>query len=133
MSYINPVIAHKVICANTSRLVSSNIDPFLLARDLFSNNVITEECYRTVTDRHCGMTTAQRLEYVIHTIRGYVKNKPAVFSHFNDVLTTLGDTVAVTLAEEMRTAYKVQGMYQQFLYVSIIIIMSSHCPLFPGP
>lgn len=127
MSYINPVIAHKVICANTSRLVSSNIDPFLLARDLFSNNVITEECYRTVTDRHCGMTTAQRLEYVIHTIRGYVKTKPAVFSHFNNALTNLGDTVAVTLAEEMRSAYKVQGMYPQFLDITSIIIVSSHC------
>uniref|UniRef100_A0A1X7VDI9 Uncharacterized protein n=1 Tax=Amphimedon queenslandica TaxID=400682 RepID=A0A1X7VDI9_AMPQE len=105
---LTPSIGHNVISAYTSRLVASNIDPFLLARNLFSSSIISDECYRTVTDRHCGMTATQRLEYLVHTIRGSVKTKPHVFRQFLSVLFNLEDTVGIALAEEMITAYEVQ-------------------------
>lgn len=111
LSALNPSIGHNVLCAHTSRLVASNIDPSLLARNLFSNEMISDECYRTVTDRHCGMTSTQRLEYIVHTIRASVKTKPLLFRQFVSVLASLGDRVGAALAEEMMTAYQVQGTY----------------------
>ena len=57
----------------TDHIVRSSIDPFALARILFSKEIISEDYYKRVRDRTCGHTNEERLETILDDLRSRIK------------------------------------------------------------
>ena len=62
----------------TDDIVRSSIDPFALARILFSKEIISEDCYKRVRDRTCGNTNEERLETILDDLRSRTEYDPNI-------------------------------------------------------
>ena len=70
----------------TDIIVESTIDPFVLARKLFSELIISENVYERVRDSACNDTNKQRLETILNDIRNRVKYDAGILTKFVDIL-----------------------------------------------
>ena len=70
----------------TTIIVESTIDPIVLARELFSKVVISENVYKRVRDTACKDTNEQRLEIILDDIRDRVKQDASVLTIFVKIL-----------------------------------------------
>ena len=63
---------------STDHIVRSCIDPFALARILFSKQIISEDCYKRVRDRTYLITNDERLETILDDLRSCTEHDPNV-------------------------------------------------------
>ena len=70
----------------TDRIVRSNIDPFALARILFSKEIISEIVYRNVRDRTSGCTNEERLETILDDLRSRIEHDADILMSLVNIL-----------------------------------------------
>ena len=70
----------------TDIIVESTIDPVVLARKLYSKQIIFEDVYKRVKDKASRDTNEDRLETILDDIRDRVKHNPGILTKFVDVL-----------------------------------------------
>ena len=70
---VNPEIARRTLVRCTDIIVESRIDPIVLARKLYSTEVISEEVYRTVKDKATGDSSQERLDLILDTLKDQIK------------------------------------------------------------
>ena len=70
----------------TDTIVESNIDPIVLARKLYSEEIISEDVYKIVKDKKTGDTSAERLDYILDNLKDQVKHNFSAFTIFLDIL-----------------------------------------------
>ena len=83
---LNSDAARRALVKCTSTIVESSIDPIVLARKLISEEVISENVYKTVRDKRTGDTSADRLDYILDDLKDHVKQNSSVFMIFLDTL-----------------------------------------------
>ena len=66
-------MARKALVQCTDIIVESTIDPIVLARKLYSEEVISENVYKRVRDMACRDTNEQRLEIILDDIKDRVR------------------------------------------------------------
>ena len=62
------------------------IDPIVLARRLFSEEIISEDVYMIVRDKKTGDTSEDRLELILDDLKDHVKHNANAFMIFLDIL-----------------------------------------------
>ena len=70
----------------TDIIVESTIDPIVLARKLYSKEVISEDVYKRVKDKSSRDTNEERLETILDDIRDRVKYDAGILTKFVDIL-----------------------------------------------
>ena len=66
-------VARTALIQCTDNIVRSRIDPFALARILFSKEIISEMVYQRLRDRTSGHTNEERLETILDDLRSRIK------------------------------------------------------------
>ena len=79
-------ICRRTLVQFTDTIVESNIDPVVLARKLYSKEIVSENVYKTVKDKKTGDTSANRLDYILENLRDLVKHNANAFMIFLDIL-----------------------------------------------
>ena len=70
----------------TDVIVESTIDPIVLARKLYSKEVISEDVYKRVKDKSSRDTNEERLETILDDIKDRVKYDAGILTKFVDIL-----------------------------------------------
>ena len=70
----------------TDIIVESTIDPVVLARKLYSKQIIFEDVYKKVKDKVSRDTNEDRLETILDDIRDRVKHNPGTLTIFVEIL-----------------------------------------------
>ena len=70
----------------TDIIVESTIDPFVLARKLYSKKIISEDVYKRVKDKVSRDTNEDRLETILDDIRDRVKYDVGTLTVFVEIL-----------------------------------------------
>ena len=78
--------ASKALHQCTDVIVESTIDPIVLARKLYTKDVISEDVYKKVRDKASKDTNEDRLETILDDIRDRVKHNPGILTKFVDIL-----------------------------------------------
>ena len=79
-------MARTVLVQCTDHIVRSNIDPFALARILFSREIISEIVYRNVKDKTSGRTNEERLETILDDLRSRIERDADILMTFVNIL-----------------------------------------------
>ena len=79
-------MARTALVQCTHHIVSSTIDPFALARILFSEEIISEIVYRSVRDRTSGRTNEDRLETILDDLRSRIEHDAGILMDFVNIL-----------------------------------------------
>ena len=83
-------VAARALKKSTVVITESSIDSSALARKLYSEEILPEDVYRTVNDRKCGNTNADRLENILKcTIDKVNKGDVNIYKKFLDSLSDL--------------------------------------------
>ena len=104
-------MARKVLVQCTDIIVESSIDPFALARKLYSKEVISEGTYRTVKDKKTGDSSQDRIELILDDIKDRVSQNCNILTYF---LKILKDLTHEDLADTIVQKYT--GMLYRMLY-----------------
>ena len=83
---LNPEICRRTLVQCTDTIVESNIDPIVLARKLYSKEIISEDVYKIVKDKKTQDTSADRLDYILDDLKDHVKHNASTFMIFLDIL-----------------------------------------------
>ena len=102
---LNCEIYRRTLVQCTDVIVESNIDPAVLARKLYSKEVISEDVYKIVKDKKTGDTSADRLDYILDDLRNHVKHNASTFTIFLDILRDDGLN-RQDLADKIMSKYK---------------------------
>ena len=70
----------------TDIVVESTIDPIVLARKLYSKQIISEDVYKKVKDKVSRDTNEERLETILDELKDRVKYDACIFTKFVDIL-----------------------------------------------
>ena len=100
---LNSVIARRALIQCTIIIVESNIDPITLARNLYSEEIISVDVYKRVKDRSTRDTNADRLDIILDFIKDRVKYDVSIFTKFVDILKDLNRQ---DLADTITSKYK---------------------------
>ena len=87
---LNPVVVKRVLVQCTVDIVESSIDPFALARRLYSNEIIAENFYKRVRDSETRDSMEDRLEKILDHLKDLTKNDASILIAFLDILSDLG-------------------------------------------
>ena len=79
-------MARTALVQCTDIIVESTIDPFSLARKLYSEQIISENIYKRVRDAACKDTNEQRLEIILDEIKDLVKHDAGILTKFVSIL-----------------------------------------------
>ena len=83
---LNCEICRRTLVQCTDTIVESNIDPIILARKLYSKEIISEDVYTIVKDKKTGDTSTERLDYILDDLKDHIKHNASVFMIFLDIL-----------------------------------------------
>ena len=100
---LNSVIARRALLQCTSIIIESTIDPITLARNLYSEEVISENVYKRVRDKTRRDTTVEHLEIILNDIKECVKLDPDGLTKFVNILRELNRQ---DLADKIMSTYK---------------------------
>ena len=100
---LNSEKARRALIQCTSIIVESTIDPIVLARKLYTNEIISEDVYRRLRDRSSRDTNEDRLDTVLDKIKDRVKCNVSVLTIFLDILKDLNRQ---DLADAIMSKYK---------------------------
>ena len=87
---LNPEVVKRALLHCTNNIVKSSIDPFVLARRLHSNEIISKNVYMEVRDKESGDSRENRIEKILDHLKDLVKNDASIFTAFLNVLSDLG-------------------------------------------
>ena len=99
---LNSGVAKRALVQCTDKFVESGIDPFVLARKLYSKEVISEDVYRKVKDKQCRDTSEERLENILDCLKNRIEDN-ANLTIFLDILRNLSRD---DIAESILAKYK---------------------------
>ena len=108
---MNSVVAKRALAQCTDVIIDSSIDPFDLARRLYSKEVISESIYKKVVDMETRDTSKYRLERILGHLRDHVTRDANILISF---LNILKDLKYQDLAALIVKKYK--GMLYRMLY-----------------
>ena len=97
--------ARRALVRCTDIIVESYIDPIVLARKLYSKEIISENVYKIVRGKITHDTTTERLEYILDNLKDHIKYNADVFMIFLDVL-RYGGLNQQDLADKIMSKYK---------------------------
>ena len=83
---LNCEICRRALVQCTDVIVESNVDPFALARKLYSKEVISENIYKKVKDNEARETISNRLDRILDDVKDRVKHNATTFTTFLDIL-----------------------------------------------
>ena len=97
---LSPVVARRALVRCTDLLVESSMDPFTLARKLYSKEVISEDVYKRVRDRE----TRDPMERIFDHLKDRIDHDVSIFTEFLSVLRDLSrnDLADIIMAEYFR-------------------------------
>ena len=101
--------ASTVIRLYTDRIVSSGLDPFQIARKLFSSGILCNNDYHTITDRRTGQSSRERLQSIMGLVSSSVYNDKGVFGTFIKIVRSIGNITSRNLADSLETALQNEG------------------------
>ena len=96
-------IARQALIQCTDVIIESSIGPFALARKLYSEEVITENIYKRLSDRTTRDTAVDLLDIILNEIKVHVKYDASIFTKFVDILRDLNRQ---DLADYIMSKYK---------------------------
>lgn len=102
--------ASTVIRLYTDRIVSSGLDPFQIARKLFSSGILSSNDYHTIIDRRTGQSSRERLHLLMEQVSKSVESDKGVFSTFVKIVRSVGNITSRNLADSLETALQSEGM-----------------------
>ena len=108
---LDPVVAKKTLVQCTDVITESSIDPFTLARKLYSNEVFPEDTYKRVRDMSTRDSNEGRLQQILDHLIDRVRHKPNILVSFLDILNDLGRQDLAALIVK-----KYKGMLYRMLY-----------------
>ena len=79
-------MAKKVLVQSTDIIVESGIDPAVLARKLYSKEVMSDNVYDRVRDKVSKDTNEDRLEAILSDLRSRVNNDASILMTFVNIL-----------------------------------------------
>ena len=80
-------VAQRALKKSTVVITESSIDSSALARKLYSEEILPDNVYKTVKDRKCGNTNAERLEIILECMIDQVnKGDVNIYKKFLDAL-----------------------------------------------
>ena len=83
---LNCEIGRRALVQCTDIIVESNVDPIILARKLYTKEVISENIYKKVKDKKTGDTCSDRLDQILDDVKDHVKYNASTFTIFLDIL-----------------------------------------------
>ena len=101
----NCEICRRTLVQCTNIIVESNIDPTVLARRLYSKEIVSEDVYKIVKDKNTRDTSTERLDYILDDLKDHVKHNASAFTIFLDVLRDDGLN-RQDLADKIMSKYK---------------------------
>ena len=105
------VVAKRTLVQCTSIIVNSSIDPFTLARELYSKEFIKEDTYKKVIDRETRDSSEDRLERILGHLRDRVTRDASILISFLNILEDLThQDLAVLIVK------KYKGMLYRMIY-----------------
>ena len=108
-SLVNGGKAYAVICSYTDEIASSGLDPFQIARKLFSKRILDDNTYYSIIDRHNGQNNRERLQFLMESVSNSVKSDEEVFYSFVEVLKSVNSIVSCGIANKLVTALSNEG------------------------
>lgn len=97
-------VARRALVRCTDVIIESNIDPFVLARRLYSREVISDDVYMRIRDRASRDTNEERLETILDVLKDHVKHNISTFMIFLGILR--GSLNQHDLADIIMSKYK---------------------------
>ena len=101
--------ARTALRKNFDKIVESTIDPFELARKLFSAQILPNDVYFKVMDENVNMSTQRRMHLVLTSIHGAVSLNGQVFEKLLDILkeggSVIGDSLTKSLIKDYEGSY----------------------------
>ena len=104
-------MAKRTLVRCTNIIVNSSIDPFTLARELYSKEFVAEDTYKIVIDKETRDSSEDRLERILRHLRDRVTRDASILISF---LNILEDLTHQDLAVSIVKKYK--GMLYRMLY-----------------
>ena len=108
---MDSVMAKRALAQCTDVITESSIDPFTLARRLYSKEVISESIYKKVRDKKTGDSSEDRLELILDNIKDRITHNASILISF---LSTLNEMTHQDLAVSIVKKYK--GMLYRMLF-----------------
>ena len=87
---LNSAIVKRALVQCTVDIVESSIDPFALARRLYSKEIISENVYKRIKDSGTRDTMEDRLEKILDHLKDLAKNDASILTAFLNILSDLG-------------------------------------------
>ena len=104
-------MARRALVRCTNVIVNSSIDPSVLARGLYSEEVISEDKYKTVRSKKTGDSSEDRLELILDDIKDRVSQNGNIFGSFLNFLKDLAHQDLAALIVK-----KYNGILYRMLY-----------------
>ena len=79
-------MAFKVLVQSTDIIIESGIDPVVLARKLYTKEIMSDNFYDQVRDKACRDSNEEYLEAIVSDLRNRVKNDDSVLITFVNIL-----------------------------------------------
>ena len=79
-------MAFKVLVQSTDIIIESGIDPVVLARKLYTKEIMSDNFYDRVRDKACRDSNEERLEAILSDLRNRVKNDDSILITFVNIL-----------------------------------------------
>ena len=102
---MNSEIVRRTLVQYADNIVESNINPIDLARELYSQELISESVYKNMRDRESRETSSDRLDRILDVIKDHVKHDVSAFTTFLDILRDDGFNQQ-ELADKIMSKYK---------------------------
>ena len=104
-------MAKRTLVQCTNIIVNSSIDPFTLARELYSKEFVKEDTYKKVIDKETRDSSEDRLERILGHLRDRVTRDASILVSFLNILEDLThQDLAVLIVK------KYKGMLYRMLY-----------------
>ena len=79
-------MATRALVRCTDIIIESSINPFALARRLYSKEIMSEDTYKRVRDNKTRDSNEDRLELILDDLKDRVTHKASIFTHFINIL-----------------------------------------------
>ena len=118
----NTVAARKALLQCAPIIIGSTIDPLDLSRRALSREIISEDVYKKVKDRHSRDTTKERMGYIIDELTDRIRydEDGSIFSTFLSILGEMGRNDLVNKVKEKYKGdihkYTQCAVFEYFLY-----------------
>ena len=100
---LNTEWARRALVRCTDIIIESTIDPFVLARKVYSKEIIPEDVYKRVRDNQTRDSKETRLEEILDCLKSRIEHNANILKIFVDILRQLSQN---DLADNIVAKYK---------------------------